>query len=125
MKHPVLAMAWALLTASAAAADVSRTVVNNGNLVMEDIPPIPQSIVNDLNRYQNLRSAGFLDWSADGRGIYVSTRFGELNQVHYVDHPGGARLQLTFFDEPIMVLQRLPGASRAVFAMDAGVGRVR
>jgi Tol biopolymer transport system component len=87
---------------------------------MEDIPPIPRSIVNDLNRYQNVRFASFLDWSEDGQGIYVSTRFGEVNQVHYVDHPGGARRQLTFFDEPITVLQRQPGGSRAVFTMDAG-----
>lgn len=120
MKYLVTATAWALLAASAAAADVTRTVVNDGNLVMEGIPPIPRSIVNDLNRYQNVRSASFLDWSVDGQGIYVSTRFGEVNQVHYVDHPGGARRQLTFFDEPITVLQRQPGRSRSVFTMDVG-----
>lgn len=120
MKNLVTATAWVLLAASTAAADVSRTVINNGNLVMEDVPAIPRSVVNDLNRYQNVRSAGFLDWSVDGQGIYVSTRFGDVNQLHYVDHPGGARRQLTFFDEPISVLQRQPGASRAVFTMDAG-----
>ena len=122
MKFLVTTTAWILLAASTTAADVARTVVNDGNLVMEDIPPIPPSIVNDLNRYQNVRSAGFLDWSEDGRGIYVSTRFGDVNQLHYVDHPGGARRQLTFFDEPIFDLQRQPGASRAVFTMDAGGG---
>ena len=44
------------------AADVVRTEANNGNLVMEDVPPIPQSIVADLNRYQNTRSAAFRGW---------------------------------------------------------------
>jgi dipeptidyl aminopeptidase/acylaminoacyl peptidase len=120
VKHLITATVATLLAASVAAADVSRIVINDGSLVMEDIPPIPRSVVNDLNRYQNVRFASFLDWSEDGRGIYVSTRFGEVNQVHYVGHPGGARRQLTFFDEPISGLQRQPGASRAVFTMDAG-----
>ena len=32
---------------------------NNGNLVLEDVPAIPQSIKDDLKRYQNVRSAAF------------------------------------------------------------------
>ena len=43
-------------------ADVVRSEANNGNLLMEDVPPIPQSVVADLNRYQNTRSAGFRGW---------------------------------------------------------------
>ena len=101
-------------------ADVTRTESNNGNLIMEDIPAIPASIVSDLNRFQNVRSAGFLDWSLDGNGIYVSTRFGDVSQVHYVNHAGGARQQVTFFDEPVSGLQRQPNGSRMVFTMDAG-----
>jgi dipeptidyl aminopeptidase/acylaminoacyl peptidase len=101
-------------------ADVTRTETNNGNLIMEDIPEIPQSIVSGLNRYQNVRSAGFLDWSLDGEGIYVSTRFGDVSQVHYVNHPGGARQQMTFFDEPVSAVQRQPNGTRMVFSMDAG-----
>ena len=49
----------ALLAASAFAASVTRTEANNGNLVMEDVPPIPADIVDDLNRYQNVRSGNF------------------------------------------------------------------
>ena len=103
-----------------ALADVTRTEANNGNLVMEDVPPIPQSIVADLNRYQNTRSAGFRGWDKEGEGIYVSTRFGDVSQVHYVGQPGGARTQLTFFDEPVGGLSRQPGGSKIVFTMDAG-----
>ena len=32
---------------------------NNGNLILEDIPLIPQSIKDDLSKFQNVRSAGF------------------------------------------------------------------
>jgi dipeptidyl aminopeptidase/acylaminoacyl peptidase len=107
-------------TSPAAIGDVERRTANNGNLVMEDIPEIPASIINDLNRYQNVRSASFQAWSQDGQGIFVSTRFGDVSQLHYVDHPGGARSQLTFFNEPVGGVSRQPGGPRMVFTMDAG-----
>ncbi|MEJ2384843.1 MAG: hypothetical protein P8Y54_10645 [Xanthomonadales bacterium] len=117
----LLAGGFALLAiGSVAAAEVVRSEANNGNLVMEDVPPIPQSVVADLNRYQNVRSAGFVAWDRDGEGIFVRTRFGDVPQLHHVDHPGGARTQLTFFDEPIGGVLRQPGGSRMVFTMDAG-----
>jgi len=105
---------------SIALAEITTTETNNGNLVMQDVPEIPASIVASLNRYQNVRSAGFRDWTEDGQGIFVTTRFGDVSQVHRVDHPGGARRQITFFDEPIGGLQRQPGGSKMVFTMDAG-----
>ncbi len=109
-----------LFLSASALAEVITTETNNGNLVMQDIPEIPASIVSSLNRYQNVRSAGFLDWTEDGNGIFVSTRFGDVSQVHRVDHPGGARQQITFFDEPVGGLQRQPGGSKMIFTMDAG-----
>ncbi len=109
----------------ASAGEVTRTEANNGNLVMEDVPPIPQSIVADLNRYQNTRSAGFRGWDKDGQGIFVSTRFGDVSQVHYVGKPGGARTQVTFFDEPVSGISRQPGGDRFLFSMDAGGSAAR
>ena len=57
MKQNILAAAGlaVLLSSHLSAAGISRTEANNGNLVMEEIPEIPQSIVSDLNRYQNVR----------------------------------------------------------------------
>ncbi|MDX2418543.1 MAG: prolyl oligopeptidase family serine peptidase [Xanthomonadales bacterium] len=117
----ILASSIALLVLSAtASADITTTQTNNGNLVMQDIPEIPASVVASLNRYQNVRSAGFLDWTEDGKGVFISTRFGDVSQVHHVSHPGGARQQITFFDEPVGGLQRQPGGSKMIFTMDAG-----
>ena len=109
-----------VLAAPIALADVETRTANNGQLVMEDIPPIPESIVNDLNRYQNVRAAGFQDWAENGEGIYISTRFGDVSQIHYVAQPGGARTQLTFFDEPAGGVSRQPNGSKMIFTMDAG-----
>jgi len=108
-----------LLPVVALAEPVTRTA-NNGQLVMEDIPPIPAEIVTDLNRYQNVRSAGFRDWTADSKNIYISTRFGDVSQIHKVDVPGGARRQITFFDEPVGGLTRQPGGDSLIFSRDAG-----
>ena len=46
---------FACLAAATVAAEPVVRTANNGNLVMEDIPEIPASIVASLNRYQNVR----------------------------------------------------------------------
>jgi len=103
-----------------ALADVARSEANSGNLVMEDIPAIPQSVVADLNRYQNVRSAGFQAWTQGGEGMFVTTRFGDVSQIHHVGHAGGARTQITFFEEPTGGVSRQPQGSKMIFTMDAG-----
>uniref|UniRef100_A0A7V1EH77 S9 family peptidase n=1 Tax=candidate division WOR-3 bacterium TaxID=2052148 RepID=A0A7V1EH77_UNCW3 len=72
-----------------------------GNLVIENIPEIPIKLVKNLNSYQDVRSAYFLDWLPDDKGILISTRFSDVAQIHQVEFPGGMRRQFTFFDEPV------------------------
>jgi len=72
-----------------------------GNLVAEGIPEIPQALMERMNQYQNVRSASLSSWNPDGSGMLISTRFAETPQLHFIDHPGGARRQITFFKEPI------------------------
>jgi hypothetical protein len=72
-------------------ADVDRRTLHDGTLVVEDVPEIPIEVVVDLMRYQNIRAAGFHAWTPDGNGIYVSTGFGDVDSLHRVDMPGGAR----------------------------------
>ncbi len=99
---------------------IQHSQVNNGNLIMEDVPQIPAAIVDDLNRFQNVRSASFMDWTNDGSGVYVSTRFGDVDQIHRVDMAGGARRQITFYKEPVGSVTRQPGGSSVIFTRDAG-----
>lgn len=103
-----------------AIAEVERRVGNNGNLVMADVPEIPADIVDDLNRYQNVRSASFEAWSGDGKSLFIDTRFGDVGQLHRVDMPMGARHQVTFFGEPVGEVARRPNGSKLVFTRDAG-----
>ena len=103
-----------------AMADVQRRVANNGNLVMEDVPEIPGEIADSLSRYQNVRSASVVAWSGDGKSLFINTRFGDVSNLHRVDMPGGARHQVTFFNEPLGQVARQPGGSNLVFTRDAG-----
>ena len=72
-----------------------------GNLVIENIPEIPDSLAQRQQQYQNVRSASVADWHPDGEQLLISTRFGETSQLHLVSQPMGMRQQITFFDEPV------------------------
>ena len=72
-----------------------------GNMILEDVPEIPDEIKSRLQQYQNTRSAAFQDWLPNNGGALISTRFGNTTQLHVVNHPGGARNQISFFDEPV------------------------
>jgi len=118
---PVVLVVTAIGLCPNAGADtlVERRELNGGMLVLEDVPPIPEAIVEDLNRYQNIRSAAVRDWSLDGRSLYVATRFADTTQLHRVAAPGGARSQLTFFDEPVGAAARQPQGSQLLLSMHA------
>ena len=100
--------------------EVETRTANDGNVVLEGIPAVPSEMEERVNRYQNVRSAGLADWTADGSGIYISTRFADVSQLHRVDRAGGARHQLTFFREPALFPTRRPGSDEILLGMDEG-----
>ena len=104
-----------------AAEPVTRSA-NGGQLILQDVPEIPPTLVERLSRYQNVRSARFADWTRDGKSLYIRTRFGAVSQLHRVDAPAGLRRQLTWFREPIgQVVRRSRGRMLAI-TMDRGGG---
>lgn len=121
--HPptaaLIALALALGSAGLApAAEVER--VERGNLVIEGIPEIPDRVAERIQQYENTRSASLAGWHPGGRGVLISTRFGETSQVHWVQEPGGARRQLTFFDEPVGGAEPSPTLGAFLFNKDVG-----
>jgi dipeptidyl aminopeptidase/acylaminoacyl peptidase len=90
-----------------------------GNLMVAGAPEIPADIKAALLPYQNARSATFAGFH--GERILIHTRFAETNQVHLVARPGGARSQLTFFDEPVAAVYAHPSATDGfAYLRDAG-----
>lgn len=93
-----------------------------GNLIIENIPDIPNRIFERTLQYQNTRSASFLGWLPENNGMLISTRFGETSQIHKLEIPGGARTQITFFKEPVGggVIPNNPNFNGFLFSKDIG-----
>ena len=98
-------------------------VAPNENLVVENVPPIPQSLADQADRYTNFRSAVFASWHPTKREMLISTRFADTFQIHQVKMPGGARTQLTFYvDDVRSALYPPKGGDFFVFSKDIGGG---
>jgi dipeptidyl aminopeptidase/acylaminoacyl peptidase len=120
MRHAML-LSVSLAALSATAAEPAATArVESGNRITENVPEIPAALGEELQRYANTRSASLGGWLADGSGLLIGTRFANTVQVHRVKTPGGAREQLTFFDEPITSIAVNPKRASFVFGKDIG-----
>ncbi len=118
MRKFLICLGFLLLATNASATEVQRRTANDGQLIMEDIPPIPASLAQLLSRYQHVRSARFSGWSEDSDSIYIKTRFGPVSQLHRVDIPAGARFQLTFADDPVGEVAGQPGGGLLALTRD-------
>jgi dipeptidyl aminopeptidase/acylaminoacyl peptidase len=67
--------------------------------IVEGVPSIPSSLVSEVGRYTNIRAAEILSWHPVRREILIVTYFCNTPQVYAVKFPGGARTQLTFFED--------------------------
>ncbi|MEL6402313.1 MAG: S9 family peptidase [Cyanobacteria bacterium J06626_4] len=91
------------------------------NLVIQNIPPIPLSLVEQADRYTQSRTAALQSWHPTRREMLISTRFGESSQAHRVGQPLGQRYQLTFFDERVSRISYQPtDGDYFVFSKDSG-----
>ncbi len=82
-------------------ASAQEALTPNENLVADGLPPIPASLVEDVRKYSEARTAVLVDWHPVRREVLVSTRFGDAAQLHAVAMPAGARRQLTFYPDRI------------------------
>lgn len=70
-------------------------------LTADEMPPVPLPLAERARPYLEARAAGFAGWDPNGRAVLISTRFGNVTQLHRVAQPLGARSQLTFEAEPV------------------------
>src|SRR5271166_1780546 len=97
--------------------------VPNENLVAEGIPKIPVSLAEAVDRYNNFRGAVLDSWDPVKREMLISTRFADTNQIHVVKMPGGARTQLTFYEDRVTGAHYSPARNDSfVFSKDVGGG---
>ncbi len=65
-------------------------------LVADGIPPVPDELAKRTRPYMEFRAAGLQAWNPRTRGMAISTRFGNVPQVHEVARPMAARRQVSF-----------------------------
>ncbi len=116
---PILALGLTCTLAWPALAQERR---EQGNLVIEGVPPIPEELADRMLQYLNTRAATAWDWDPSGSGLFLFTRLGETTQVHRVAFPGGYREQLTFFSEPVSGATVNPDPARHSFLFTKDLG---
>ncbi len=109
-----------LMVTSVAAGAVERRLANDGQLILEDIPPIPPALAERLDLFQQLRSNAMLAWTGDGKQLYVRSRFEGVNQVQLIDRARGVPTQLTRLPEPVREVVRQHAGELLAFTMDHG-----
>ena len=92
-----LAATAALLPTPVLAADAPKPAA----LVADGMPAIPQELAAASRPYMEYRTAGFSGWNARDRSMLVSTRFGNVSQLHSVAGPLAMRRQISFEAEPL------------------------
>jgi dipeptidyl aminopeptidase/acylaminoacyl peptidase len=88
--------------------------IARGNLVFDGIPERVSANADMLDAYLGARQATPLGFSPKGQ-LLIATRFGDVEQLHVVDHAGADRRQLTFLREPIDGGEYSPDPNRNAF----------
>jgi dipeptidyl aminopeptidase/acylaminoacyl peptidase len=70
-------------------------------IVADGVPPVPMQLVEASRPYMEFRTASFMDWDPVSKSMLISTRFGNVAQLHTVAGPGMARRQISFEAEPL------------------------
>lgn len=104
-----------------AAADTFVFRDKRGALILEGIPAHSPRVTATLENWLHARGASFRDFLPDG-SVLVTTRFGEVEQVHRLRTPLGAREQLTFASEPVgaVLANPAPQSASFLFTRDQG-----
>ncbi|WP_280150981.1 prolyl oligopeptidase family serine peptidase [Piscinibacter sp. XHJ-5] len=95
----------------------------NGNLVVQGIPPIPQSLVQQVEKYTDFRGHGLVDWHPTRRELLVAHRpaGGNTAQLFRIAQPMAEPEQLTDFADPVTSASYEPREGRyLVFERSAG-----
>ncbi len=83
--------------AAPAAAEVAKPAA----LTADGVSAVPDALAAASRPYMESRSAGFAGWNASDRSMLISTRFGNVAQLHRVAGPMMDRRQISFEVEPL------------------------
>ena len=105
-----------------AARGAEDAVVPNEALVLDGLPAVPKALAERASAYMEFRTASFQAWNPLRSEMLITTRFGDVPQLHRVKAPGAARTQLTFYPERVLGARYRPKTADVVFSKDVGGG---
>ena len=88
----------------------------------ENIPPIPVSIREKIRQYRDMNTASFEAWDPNGKGMVISTRTGNTEQLCWLESPLGQLKKMTDFPEPVNDAYFSPDPGRKYFIFSKDVG---
>ncbi|MEY4671388.1 MAG: hypothetical protein RLZZ415_1267 [Pseudomonadota bacterium] len=111
--------AFTLLPVPALAQSAAPVAAKPAAIEADGVPPVPMALVEATRPYMEFRTASFVDWDPVTKAMLVSTRFGNVAQLHTVSAPGMARRQISFEAEPLGGVY-MPGDGTLVVRKDVG-----
>ena len=111
--------AFTLLPVPALAQSAAPVAAKPAAIEADGVPPVPMALVEATRPYMEFRTASFVDWDPVTKAMLVSTRFGNVAQLHTVAAPGMARRQISFEAEPLGGVY-MPGDGTLVVRKDVG-----
>lgn len=91
-----LAAAALAVAGGAVAQDKAATVAPPAAMTVDGAPLVPVAHAAETRPYMEFRTAGFVGWNPTTRAALISTRFGNVAQLHEVAAPLAARRQISF-----------------------------
>ncbi len=116
-----LSFTFAMAVVPMALSAQAPTIPVADNLIAEGIPPLPASLISEVRAYTESRGAGLAAWHPLRKEMLINTRFANTSQLHRVKFPGGARTQITFYEDAVGGANYEPNEGRYfLFNKDAG-----
>jgi dipeptidyl aminopeptidase/acylaminoacyl peptidase len=81
-------------------------------LLADGIPPVPAALRTGAAPYLALGGSSFRGWHPERREMLVTTRVGEVTQLHALAQPKGKRVPLTRLSEPVNYGWYQPGEGK-------------
>ena len=101
MTIALLSSAAAAQTPASQALPPAAIVPKPAALVVDGMPAVPAALAVTTRPYMEFRTAAFRGWNARDKSMLISTRFGNVAQLHSVAGPMMDRRQVSFEAEPV------------------------
>jgi dipeptidyl aminopeptidase/acylaminoacyl peptidase len=79
----------------------AQYVAPTANLVVENIPPIPEALVKKVEAYTEFKPSSIVAWHPTEGSVLIRKRHKNSNQLHIVRSPGAAPVALTDFSDAV------------------------